>query len=37
MSLEDEFGIEISDNDTEGFKTPGDIVKYIWKRGDDID
>lgn len=29
MALEDEFGISIPDEDAEGFKNIGDIVKYI--------
>ncbi|HOD02005.1 MAG: Acyl carrier protein [Firmicutes bacterium ADurb.Bin300] len=29
MSLEDEFDIEIPDEEIEGIKTVGDIVKYI--------
>lgn len=29
MSIEDEFGIEIPDEDAEGFKNIGDIVEYI--------
>ncbi len=29
MELEDEFGIEIPDEDAESFKTIGDIVKYV--------
>ena len=29
MSIEDEFGIEIPDEDAEGFKNIGDIVSYI--------
>lgn len=29
MALEDEFGISISDEEAEGFKNIGDIVKYI--------
>ncbi len=29
MSIEDEFGIEIPDEDAEGFKSIGDIVSYI--------
>ncbi len=29
MTLEDEFDIEIDDEDAEGFKTIGEIVKYI--------
>ncbi|MGO1469440.1 MAG: acyl carrier protein [Tissierella sp.] len=29
MELEDEFDIEIADEEAEGFKTIGDIVKYI--------
>lgn len=29
MALEDEFGIEIPDEDAEGFKNIGDIVTYI--------
>ena len=29
MALEDEFGIEIPDEEAENFKTIGDICKYI--------
>lgn len=29
MSLEDEFGVEIPDEQVENIKTVGDIVKYI--------
>lgn len=29
MALEDEFGIEIPDEEAENFKTIGDIAKYI--------
>jgi acyl carrier protein len=29
MSLEEEFDLEIPDEDVEGMKTVGDIVKYI--------
>ena len=29
MSLEDEFGIEIPDEEIENIKTVGDIVRYI--------
>ena len=29
MSLEDEFGLEINDDQVETIKTVGDIVKYI--------
>ncbi len=29
MALEDEFSISVSDEDAEGFKNIGDIVKYI--------
>ena len=29
MSLEEEFDVEVSDDDIEGLKTVGDIVKYI--------
>lgn len=29
MALEDEFEIEIPDEDAENFKTIGDIVKYV--------
>ena len=29
MSLEDEFGVEIPDDQVENIKTVGDIVKYI--------
>lgn len=31
MALEDEFSIEIPDEDSESFKNIGDIVKYIEK------
>ena len=29
MKMEDEFGLEIPENDTEGLKTIGDVVKYL--------
>lgn len=29
MAIEDEFGIEISDEDAEQFKNIGDIAKYV--------
>lgn len=29
MSLEEEFDVEIPDEDVEGMKTVGDIVKYV--------
>ena len=29
MALEDEFGVSIPDQDAEGFKNIGDIVKYL--------
>ncbi len=29
MAIEDDFDIEIPDEDAEGFKTIGDIVKYV--------
>ena len=29
MSLEEEFDVEVPDEDVEGMKTVGDIVKYI--------
>ena len=29
MTIEDEFGIEIPDEDAENFKTIGDLYKYI--------
>ena len=32
MSLEDEFGIEIPDEEIENIKTVGDIVRYIESR-----
>lgn len=32
MELEDEFEVEIPDEDAEGFKNIGDIVKYIESR-----
>lgn len=37
MSLEDEFGIEITDTDTEKFKTPSDIVKFICEHENVLD
>ena len=33
MALEDEFGIEIPDEDAESFKNIGDIVKYLEEKG----
>ncbi len=32
MAIEDEFGIEISDEDAEQFKNIGDIAKYVESR-----
>ena len=32
MSIEDEFGIEISDEDFEGVKTVGDALDFLEKR-----
>ena len=32
MAIEDEFGIEISDDDAENFQTVGDIVGYVEDR-----
>ena len=29
MSLEDEFGIEVPDEQVENFRTVGDVVRYI--------
>lgn len=29
MGIEDEYGIEIPDEEAEGFQTIGDIVKYV--------
>lgn len=31
MALEDEFGVEIPDEDAENFKNIGDILKYLEK------
>jgi len=31
MAIEDEFGVEIPDEDAEGFKNIGDICKYVEK------
>lgn len=31
MAIEDEFGVEIPDEDAENFKNIGDIVKYVKK------
>lgn len=31
MALEDEFGVSIPDEDAEGFKNIGDIIKYLEK------
>lgn len=32
MALEDEFGVEIPDEDAESFKNIGDILKYLEKQ-----
>jgi len=32
VALEDEFGIEIPDEDAQGFKTFGDFVSYVEKK-----
>ena len=32
MAIEEEFGIEISDDDAENAKTVGDVVEYINKK-----
>lgn len=32
MSIEDEFNIEIPDDEAEGFKNIGDIVVYVEKK-----
>ena len=29
MAVEEEFGVDISDEDAEGWKTPGDIIRYL--------
>jgi acyl carrier protein len=34
MSLEEEFKLEISDEDAEGIKTGGDAVDYIMEHGE---
>lgn len=34
MAIEDEFGVEIPDEDAEGFKNIGDIVKYVEKKAE---
>ncbi|MDE5548658.1 MAG: acyl carrier protein [Clostridia bacterium] len=31
MAIEDEFGIQVDDNDALAFKTVGDVVEYIEK------
>ncbi len=31
MSIEEEFGVQVDDDDALGFKTVGDVVKYIEK------
>ena len=31
MALEDEFGVQVNDDDALGFKTVGDVVEYIEK------
>ncbi|AKL95510.1 acyl carrier protein AcpP [Clostridium aceticum] len=31
MAIEDEFGVEIADDEAEGFKNIGDIVAYVEK------
>lgn len=35
MSIEDEFGAEVSDDEVENLKTVGDIVRYIDAHADD--
>lgn len=32
MALEEEFGIDVQDEEAEKFKTVGDVVKYIEKK-----
>lgn len=32
MALEEEFGIDVPDEDTEKFKTVGDVVRYVEKK-----
>jgi|UniRef100_A0A7C3RIF2 acyl carrier protein len=32
MALEEEFGIDVQDEEAEKFKTVGDVVRYIEKR-----
>ncbi|HPU44130.1 MAG TPA: acyl carrier protein [Dictyoglomaceae bacterium] len=32
MALEEEFGIDVQDEDAEKFKTVGDVVRYIEKK-----
>ena len=32
MKMEDEFGIEIPDDDAEGLKSVGDVVSYLEKK-----
>ncbi len=32
MALEEEFGIDVQDDEAEKFKTVGDVVRYIEKR-----
>lgn len=33
MALEEEFDVEIPEKDAERLRTPGDIVRYLEKRG----
>ena len=33
MSLEDEFGVEIPDEAIEGFRTVGDVVRFVEENG----
>ncbi len=33
MALEDEFGIEVPDEDTQSLVSVGDVVKYLQSRG----
>lgn len=33
MAIEEEYGIEIPDEDAENFKTVGDIVRYVENQG----
>ena len=37
MSIEDEFGLEVPDDQIENFHTVGDVVRFIQENSDEVD